>query len=337
MPSNNILPGIVAVMAAIRQGKVDKQQREQEQKNWQADYDVRSKQLQSSIDNANRQFALDQRTAGIDPTSGQPFQLPANLQQIVSHNHGKAATPEQVAQHDLDVSNFYARNGATPLATNYREAATTGSDLATASLNRNIALAQAEFDAKTRPLQYTMMVYETMGAGQSVQAQKLQNEMDQIQIGIAKKYGVPEAQLKNALLAGQVTSQNLQNQFAQNNPLAYFAPGVVSAQIRTQYDPKMGARLTQAGARFQTTFSKATMPSVLGGGGLTPQQMQFFTPAQQQIDASTDPISAAQAILKKYPALPPYMKKMLLEYGQYAADQQQFAGGSNAAPPFPGP
>lgn len=102
---NNILPGILSVMAAIKQGKIAKQERDQNQQ-----------YLQAQIQNMQ---AEQKRTASQDTIqnrqNGVGLQIPANLQPPTN------ADPMTMAKANLAIANWLDSQGATTLAKSYRE------------------------------------------------------------------------------------------------------------------------------------------------------------------------------------------------------------------------
>lgn len=116
MPSDNILPGILSMMAAIKQGKIARQQRDQ-------DTQYKQQQIADMQTTEKRTADQDRSNAilnGLDPQTGQPIPIPQQYMPQPNDDPKTAATKLIAAASYLD------SKGARNLANQYRQTALAG-------------------------------------------------------------------------------------------------------------------------------------------------------------------------------------------------------------------
>ena len=118
MPSNNILPGILGVMAAIKQGKIAKQQRDLDTQYKQAEIGS----MQASQKRQSDQDTLNNTLNGIGP-DGKPIPIPAQYAVQPTDD------PKTAAMKMLAAATYLDSKGARNLANQYRQTAMTGAQV----------------------------------------------------------------------------------------------------------------------------------------------------------------------------------------------------------------
>lgn len=91
--------------ALARQSMLDQQQQQYQTAML---GDMAAKQEQNK-----KLLAMQQAASGVDPATGKRFsqEIPTALQEVAPHNHGRAATPEQVISHLMGLAHYYSGHG----------------------------------------------------------------------------------------------------------------------------------------------------------------------------------------------------------------------------------
>lgn len=110
----------------VEQQHEDRQQQLDQQKQ---EFDETHSYNQAQLEMQRSKFAMDTRASGIDPNTGQPLPppvLPKQLTQIVPLNKGRggAPGPQDNANHDLALADYYDSIGRPDLAAERRQTAT---------------------------------------------------------------------------------------------------------------------------------------------------------------------------------------------------------------------